>query len=77
MIRRVEQARKDGLQITADMYTYNASSTGLTGVIPTWVQEGGHEAWMNRMREPEARKRLLGDLREQLANQPPEGIDVG
>ena len=49
-------------------------STGLTGVIPTWVQEGGHEAWMNRMREPEARKRLLGDLREQLANQPPEGI---
>ncbi|MDC0065221.1 amidohydrolase family protein [Verrucomicrobia bacterium] len=74
LIRRVEQARKDGLQITADMYTYNASSTGLTGVIPTWVQEGGHEAWMNRMREPEARKRLLGDLREQLANQPPEGI---
>ena len=74
LIRRVEQAQKDGLQITADMYTYNASSTGLTGVIPTWVQEGGHEAWMNRMREPEARKRLLGDLREQLANQPPEGI---
>ena len=74
LIRRVEQAQEDGLRITADMYTYNASSTGLTGVIPTWVQEGGHEAWMNRMREPEARKRLLGDLREQLANQPPEGI---
>jgi len=74
LIRRVEQAQRDGLRITADMYTYNASSTGLTGVIPTWVQEGGHEAWMNRMREPEARRRLLGDLREQLAQQPPEGI---
>ncbi|MFL2990880.1 MAG: hypothetical protein ACJZZ7_03380 [Cytophagales bacterium] len=32
-----------GLKITADIYTYNASSTGLTGVIPTWVQEGGHK----------------------------------
>ena len=74
LIRRVEQAQKDGLQITADMYTYNASSTGLTGVIPTWVQEGGHEQWMNRMRDPEVRKRLAGELRDQLSKQPPEGI---
>ncbi len=74
LIRRVEQAQKDGLQITADMYTYNASSTGLTGVIPTWVQEGGHEAWMNRMRDPEVRQRLAGELRDQLGKQPPEGI---
>ena len=74
LIRRVEQAQKDGLQITADMYTYNASSTGLTGVIPTWVQEGGHEAWMNRMRDPEVRRRLTSELRDQLGKQPPEGI---
>jgi len=74
LIRRVEQAQKDGLQITADMYTYNASSTGLTGVIPTWVQEGGHEQWMNRMRDPEVRNRLAGELRDQLSKQPPEGI---
>ena len=35
IIKRVEEAREEGLQITADIYTYNASSTGLTGVIPT------------------------------------------
>ena len=74
LIRRVEAARKDGLQITADMYTYNASSTGLTDVIPTWVQEGGHAAWMKRMRDPAVRERLAGELREQLTQQPPEGI---
>jgi len=74
IIERVENAQKEGLKITADMYTYPASSTGLTGVIPTWVQEGGHKAWVNRMKEPKARKRLLKDIREELSQQPPEGI---
>ena len=74
VIERVEQARAKGLQITADMYTYNASSTGLTGVIPTWVQAGGHRAWMNRMREAEPRKRLIKDIEAELAMQPADGI---
>jgi len=74
IIKRVEKARDNGLQITADMYTYNASSTGLTGVIPTWVQEGGHKTWINRMKQPVPRKRLLNDIRNELAQQPPSGI---
>jgi len=74
VINRVEKARAKGLQITADMYTYNASSTGLTGVIPTWVQEGGHRAWINRMQEAEPRKRLLADIRKELEQQSPSGI---
>ncbi len=74
LIKRVEQVRAEGLEITADIYTYNASSTGLTGVIPTWVQEGGHRAWINRMKDPSIRPRLLEDIRKQLAEQPPEGI---
>jgi len=74
VIKRVEEVRAEGLKITADIYTYNASSTGLTGVIPTWVQEGGHKAWINRMKDPQVRPRLLADIREQLDEQPPEGI---
>jgi N-acyl-D-amino-acid deacylase len=74
IIERVENAQKEGLKITADMYTYPASSTGLTGVIPTWVQEGGHNAWINRMKEPKVRMRLLKEIREELSQQPPEGI---
>jgi N-acyl-D-amino-acid deacylase len=74
VIARVERAQEEGLKITADMYTYNASSTGLTGVIPTWVQEGGHRAWMNRMQDPKVRPRLLEDIRRELEEQPADGI---
>jgi len=74
LIERVEEVRSEGLKITADIYTYNASSTGLTGVIPTWVQEGGHSAWINRMKDPAVRPRLLADIRAQLEEQPPEDI---
>jgi N-acyl-D-amino-acid deacylase len=74
VIQKVEEARAEGLKITADIYTYNASSTGLTGVIPTWVQEGGHRAWINRMKVPAVRERLLADIRLELAEQDPAGI---
>ena len=74
LIDLVDKAREEGLDISADMYTYNASSTGLTGVIPTWVQEGGHEAWMARMQDPDVRPRLIKDLEVELTVQPPEGI---
>jgi N-acyl-D-amino-acid deacylase len=39
-IARVEAARAQGLRVTADMYTYSASSTGLDATMPGWVQEG-------------------------------------
>ncbi len=74
VIEIVEEARDQGLKITADIYTYNASSTGLTGVIPTWVQEGGHDAWIKRMKDPSVRPRLLQDIRDELSEQPPEKI---
>lgn len=74
VVKVVNKARESGLQITADMYTYNASSTGLTGVMPTWVQEGGHRAWIERMKKPEIRKRLFVDIRKELSEQEPEGI---
>ena len=46
----------------------------MTGVIPTWVQEGGHDAWIKRMKDPSVRPRLLQDIRDELSEQPPEGI---
>jgi N-acyl-D-amino-acid deacylase len=57
-IAKVEEARASGLRITADMYTYVAGSTGLDATMPPWVQEGGLEAWVQRMRDPAVRKRL-------------------
>jgi N-acyl-D-amino-acid deacylase len=61
-IERVNAARAEGLRITADMYTYSASSTGLDATMPGWVQEGGHAAWVARLKDPAVRTRLQHEM---------------
>jgi N-acyl-D-amino-acid deacylase len=61
-IARVEAARARGLHITADMYTYAASSTGLDATMPPWVQEGGHRAWIERLKDPTVRERVKQEM---------------
>ncbi len=63
VIRRVEAARAAGLAITADMYTYPASATGLDGVMPGWVRAGGFDAWRSRLQDPAVRRRLKAEWR--------------
>ncbi len=62
MIERIEKARAEGLKITADMYTYTAGATGLDAAMPPWVQEGGHRAWVERLKDPRIRRRLSKEM---------------
>jgi N-acyl-D-amino-acid deacylase len=62
VVERVEQARAEGLRITADMYTYTAAATGLDAAMPPWVQEGGHETWLARLADPAVRARLQEEM---------------
>jgi N-acyl-D-amino-acid deacylase len=62
VIQRIEKARSEGLRITADMYTYPAGATGLDAAMPPWVQEGGLEAWIERMKDPATRERLEKEM---------------
>lgn len=62
VIERVEKARREGLRITADMYPYTAGATGLDAAMPPWVQEGGHHAWVERLRDPEIRRRVVREM---------------
>ena len=62
-INRVEAARAKGLRITADMYTYTAGATGLDAAMPTWVQSGGLEEWIKRLKDPGVRARLVKEMR--------------
>lgn len=62
LLDRIEADRRGGLRISADMYTYNASSTGLDAAMPTWVQEGGHRAWVERLKNPEIRARVKREM---------------
>jgi len=61
-VQMIEEARAEGLHITADVYTYPAGSTGLNVTVPPWVQEGGFEASLNRMRDPKLRERIIEEM---------------
>jgi N-acyl-D-amino-acid deacylase len=63
VIARIEAARARGQRITADMYTYPAGSTGLDAAMPTWVQAGGVEEWIKRLKDPATRARVLAEMR--------------
>lgn len=76
VIAKIDSARKAGLDITANMYTYNASSTGLTSRIPTWVQEGGMAALRKRLKDPVVRARVLDDLRKGIPQKNSDPKDV-
>ncbi len=62
VFERVDAARAEGLDITADMYTYAASSTGLDAAMPPWVQEGGHKKWVERLKDPAIRARVKREM---------------
>ena len=63
LIARVEAARSEGLQITADMYLYTAGATGLDAAMPPWVQEGGLPEWRRRLQDPVIRERVAHEMR--------------
>lgn len=63
VVRQIEAARSQGLRITADMYTYTAGATGLDAAMPTWVQAGGVEAWIERLKDPAIRARVAAEMK--------------
>ena len=58
----IDQARADGLDVTADMYSYPASSTGLSSLLPNWVHEGGKEGTLKRLADSETRSKIVVDM---------------
>jgi len=59
VISKVEAARKQGLKITADMYTYTAAATGLTSAFPPSLQNGGFGKLWQRLHDPSIRKQMI------------------
>ncbi|MCK5858256.1 MAG: amidohydrolase family protein [Abyssibacter sp.] len=62
-IERIQQARDAGLKVGANMYPYTAGATGLTAAMPPWVQEGGLDAWVTRLKDPAIRTRVAAEMR--------------
>lgn len=62
VIRRVERARAEGLNVTADMYTYIAGGTGLTATMPPTLQDGGFGKLRERLQDPVIRQQTIKDM---------------
>lgn len=62
VIKRIERARREGLNVTADMYTYTAGGTGLTATMPPTLQDGGFGKLWERLHDPVIRKKLLKEM---------------
>lgn len=85
-IQLIEDARKQGLKITADMYTYTAGATGLNSTLPPWTLDGGFEALFKRLQDPATRQKIAEEVRQptdkwenmyQLAGSPERILLVG
>ena len=63
VLATINDARKKGVKITADMYTYTAGGTGLNSCMPPWVYDGGPEAAYKRLQDPETRKKIVAAMR--------------
>jgi N-acyl-D-amino-acid deacylase len=61
-IQKIESARADGLKLTADMYTYPYSGTGLTSCIPAWAHAGGFEKLIERLKNSETREKIKAEM---------------
>jgi len=58
LIKKIDKARADGLKITADMYTYSASATGLTSAFPPSLQDGGFDSLWHRLQRKDVREKM-------------------
>ncbi len=62
VIVRINALREEGVPVTADMYTYVAGGTGLTATMPPWVQAGGYEKWVERLKDRKIRARVKAEM---------------
>ena len=68
VIEKIAAARERGLDITADMYTYIAGATGLNAHMPPWVQEGGYDNWVERLKDPKIRAKVKKEMTSDAEN---------
>jgi N-acyl-D-amino-acid deacylase len=64
LLRRIEEGRAAGLTITADQYPYEAGSTMLAALLPTWAHAGGVEQLRSRLRDPATLARMKTDMEQ-------------
>jgi N-acyl-D-amino-acid deacylase len=68
-LRLVDEARARGVDVTIDQYPYTASSTSIQGgLLPTWLQEGGREKMLERLKDAATLRRALNAITSSIEN---------
>jgi len=68
IVRRIERARSEGVEVYADQYPYTASATGLSAaLLPRWAEVGGRDSLLVRLEDPGTRARIRDEMVENLA----------
>ncbi len=62
VLKRIEEARARGLDVSANQYPYTRASNGLDACLPPWVREGGRDALLKRLQDPSVRARVKADM---------------
>ncbi len=62
VVATIDAERAKGVRISADMYDYTAGATGLDAAMPSWVQDGGLEKWIERLKDPAIRARVKAEM---------------
>src|SRR2546427_4000165 len=62
LLSRIEAAQKEGLKITANMYSYTAAGTGLDACLPPWTEDGGYPALFKRLRDQATREKIAAEV---------------
>ncbi|HEX6162670.1 MAG TPA: D-aminoacylase [Vicinamibacterales bacterium] len=62
VLKRFDDARARGLDVTANMYPYDRASNGLDACLPLWVREGGLDEMIRRLQDPSLRERIKRDM---------------
>ena len=66
IVARINEARRAGVQVQANVYPYTRGNNNLSSIVPPWAHEGGNERLLERLQDPETRQRIRRDVEEGL-----------
>lgn len=67
-LKMIADARAKGLNVNCDVYPYDAASTNFNSILPPWALEGGIEKMLERLADPDARARMIADMKDEHPN---------
>jgi N-acyl-D-amino-acid deacylase len=76
LLQKIDRARDEGLDITFDQYPYTAGSTMLFALLPEWLQEGGSEQMVERLKDAQVRQRIMEEMATRTSSSGVDPTDV-